>query len=103
MVPDIFCNLVNFEILKLDKLLIPMLNTTKWSSTAAMDIMLDVKKNFDHSEAFIKRVNACAVFLAGERILIYLCLLTRHPNVKKKKKTIRSLMWPRSCENRSRL
>lgn len=56
MVPNIFHNLLNFEILKMDKIIIPMLTTTTWSSNGAMDIMLNVSKNFDYSERFIKTV-----------------------------------------------
>lgn len=56
MVPDVFYNLINFELMKMDKLLIPLLNTVKWSSTGATNIMNDVMKNFNYSEAFIKTV-----------------------------------------------
>lgn len=56
IVPDVFYNLINFELMKMDKLLIPLLNTIKWSSTGATNIMHDVMKNFNYSEAFIKTV-----------------------------------------------
>lgn len=63
MVPDIFCNLVNFEIMKLDTLLIPMLNTVQWWSINAMDIISDIKKKFDYTDAFIQRVKRTKIFL----------------------------------------
>lgn len=56
MVPDVFYNLINFEFMKMDKLLIPLLNTVKWSSTGATNIMNDVMKKFNFSETFIKTV-----------------------------------------------
>jgi len=68
MVPDVFYNLINFELMKVDKLLIPLLNTIKWSSTGATNIMHDVMKNFNYSEAFIKTV---CVDLSFYNIYIY--------------------------------
>lgn len=56
MVPDVFYNLINFELMKMDKLLIPLLNTVKWSSSGAMKTMHEVMYNFNYSEAFIKMV-----------------------------------------------
>lgn len=56
MVPNIFQKLVKFEILKMDKIIIPMLTTTMWSSSGAMDLMLRISKNFDYSERFMKTV-----------------------------------------------
>jgi len=56
MVPDVFYNLINFELMKMDKLLIPLLNTIKWSSSGAMKTMHGVMYNFNYSEAFIKMV-----------------------------------------------
>lgn len=57
MVPNIFQKLVKFEILKMDKIIIPMLTSTTWSSSGAMDLMLKISKNFDYSERFMKTVN----------------------------------------------
>lgn len=56
MIPEVYCNLISFEIMKLDKLLIPLLNTVQWSSIEAMDVMLYIKKNFDYTSAFVQRV-----------------------------------------------
>jgi hypothetical protein len=56
MVPDIYCDLINLEIMKMDRALIPILNVTKWSSTGAMEILLGITKSFDYSEGFIKTV-----------------------------------------------
>lgn len=55
MIPVIFQSLVNFEILKMDKLILPMFTTT-WSSAESMDIMSVITKHFDYSETFIKMV-----------------------------------------------
>jgi len=55
MVPVIFHNLINFEILKMDKSILPMFTTT-WSSSEALPIMLNIMKCFDYSETFIKTV-----------------------------------------------
>lgn len=56
MVPDIYCNLVNLEILKMDKALIPILSVTKWSSTEANETLLRITDCFNYSERFIKMV-----------------------------------------------
>lgn len=56
MVPDIYCNLINVEIVKMDEALVPLLNVTKWSSTRAKDTLLRITECFNYSERFIKTV-----------------------------------------------
>lgn len=56
MVPNLYRNLMNFEIMKMDKLMLPMLDTITWSSSGAMDVMSKVMMNFNYSETFIRTV-----------------------------------------------
>ncbi|XP_050528019.1 dynein axonemal heavy chain 8-like [Daktulosphaira vitifoliae] len=54
MIPPVFRNLINFEFMKLDKSLFPMMSVVTWSSYSAMDIMLDITKKFDCTEKYSK-------------------------------------------------
>lgn len=56
MVPNLYRNLLNFEIMKMDKSMLPMLDSTTWSSSGAMDVMSNVMTNFNYSERFIRTV-----------------------------------------------
>lgn len=56
MVPYVFRNLIHFELMKLDKCILPMMTAVTWSSSGAMDIMQEIINNMNYTERFIKMV-----------------------------------------------
>jgi len=52
-VPNIYQHLINFEMMKMDKAILPLLNTVTWWSTDAMSIMLDIDTKITLSDRFL--------------------------------------------------
>lgn len=56
MVPFVFRNLLHFELMRLDKCMLPLMSVVTWSSSGAMDVMKEIMNNTDYTERCIRMV-----------------------------------------------
>lgn len=62
IIPAIFYDLINFENLKMDKSMLPLLTST-WSSNETLNVLLTATKSLNYSETYIKLVRIFVYFI----------------------------------------